>query len=150
MRLLSLLFLCLVPKPLGGIEIHLNLERLCSGLDPEEVGLPSPCPDVDVWGPRGAVVADFPDYVSPAGGVPFLYLNLLGVGVARGDAVVLVLEDNEPGLSVSVHGPRLVGTVRPGYLHDLAFEWGQDVLDPLSLCVSADCLRELPQALLLF
>ena len=89
----SLLFLRLLPKPLGGIEIHLDLERLCSSLRPEEVGLPSPCPDVDVWGPRGAVVADLPDDVSTADGVPFLYLNLLGVGVARGDAVVLVLEE---------------------------------------------------------
>jgi hypothetical protein len=61
----------LVPKPPGGIEIHLDLERLCSGLGPEKIGLPSPSPDVDVWSPRGAVVADFPDDVSPAGGVPF-------------------------------------------------------------------------------
>lgn len=130
MRLPSLLFLRLVPKPLGGIEIHLDLERLCSGLGPEEVGLPSPGPDVDVWGPRGAVVADFPDDVSPVGDVPFLYLNLLGVGVSNGDAVLLVLKDNEPGLPVPIHGPRLVGTVRPRYPHNFAFEWGQDVLSP--------------------
>ncbi len=81
---------------------------------------------------------------------PFLYLNLLDVGVANGDVVLLVLKDNEPGLPVPVHGPRLVGTVRSRYTHDFAFKWGQDVLGPLSLCVSADCLRELPPALLFF
>lgn len=130
MWLPSLLFLRLVPKPLGGIEIHLDLEWLCSGLGPEKIGLSSPSPDVDVWGPRGAVVADLPDDVSPAGGVPFLYLNLLGVGVANGDTVLLVLKDNESGFSVLVHRPGLVGTVRPRYLYDFAFEWGQEVLSP--------------------
>lgn len=130
MRLPSLLFLRLVPKPLGGIETHLDLERLCPGLGPEEVGLFRPSPDVDVWGPRGPVVADFPGDVFPAGGVPFLYLNLLGVGVTNGDAVLLVLKDNEPGFSVPVHGPRLVGTVRPRYPQNFAFEWGQDILPP--------------------
>ncbi len=115
---------------LFSIEIHLDLEWLCFALGPEEVGLPSPCPDVDVWGPRGAVVADLPDDVSPAGGVPFLYLNLLGVGVSNGDAVLLVLKDNEPGLPVPVHGSGFVGTVRPPYLHSFAFEWGQDILPP--------------------
>ena len=112
MWLPSLLFLRLVPKPLGGIEIHLDLEWLCSGLGPEKIGLSSPSPDVDVWGPRGAVVADFPNDVSPAGGVPFLYLNLLGVGVANSDAVLLILKDNEPGLPILVHKSGLVGAVR--------------------------------------
>jgi hypothetical protein len=117
-------------RTLLGVEIHLDLERLCSGLGPEEIGLPSPSPDVDVWGPRGAVVADLPDDVSPADGVPLLYFNVPDMSVSDGDAVLLVFEDNEPCLSIPVHGPGLVGTVRPGYPDDLAFKRGEDILSP--------------------
>jgi hypothetical protein len=61
---------------------------------------------------------------------PFLYLNLLDVGVANGDVVLLVLKDNEPGFPVPVYGSGLVGTVRPRYPHNFAFKRGQDVLPP--------------------
>jgi len=91
------------PESLFGVEVHLNLERLCSSLRPEEIGLSGPRSNVDVRGPRGTVVTHLCDDVSRPDGVSLFYLNLPDVSVGVGDAVLLIFEDYESRLSVPIY-----------------------------------------------